>query len=173
MNRTMLSRLLLTIALPAVGLASAVGVAAALNETPSAPPKASVQLADVSGPCDEAEHVNDPRCTGATPTPAPAPAPAVTPGVTPAPIPAPAPAPAATPAPANRAVDISGPCDEAEHANDPRCTGATGARSDDRSDDHGGRGRGRGGDDNRSDDNHSNDNRSDDSSGRGRGGDDD
>jgi hypothetical protein len=166
----MLSRLLLTIALPAVGLASAVGVAAARNETPSAPPKASVQLADVSGPCDEAEHVNDPRCTGAvaTPTPAPTPAPAVAPAVTPAPTPAPAPAPAATPAPANRAVDISGPCDEAEHANDPRCTGAAGARGDDRSDDHRGRGRGRGGDDNRSDDNRSND-----SSGRGRGGDDD
>jgi hypothetical protein len=27
-------------------------------------------------------------------------------------------------------VDISGPCDEAEHANDPRCTG-TGAGADD------------------------------------------
>ena len=26
-------------------------------------------------------------------------------------------------------VDVSGPCDEAEHANDPRCTGA--ARDDD------------------------------------------
>ncbi len=27
-----------------------------------------------------------------------------------------------------QAEDISGPCDEAEHANDPRCTGATGAQ---------------------------------------------
>ena len=55
--------------------------------------------------------------------------------------------------------DISGPCDEAEHANDSRCTG--GALDDDRGgnsgsgrsgaddgdDDHGGRGHGGGGDD--------------------------
>jgi hypothetical protein len=55
---------------------------------------------DISGPCDEAEHANDPRCTGADP---------------------------------GRAddddrdeagEDVRGPCDEAEHANDPRCTGA-------------------------------------------------
>lgn len=55
---------------------------------------------DVSGPCDEAEHANDPRCTG---QPAPAPA----------------------PSPVQAGQDISGPCDEAEHVNDPRCTGAT------------------------------------------------
>ena len=42
-------------------------------------------------------------------------------------------------------VDISGPCDEAEHANDPRCTGAT--TGDDDRDDNSGRGRGRGGHD--------------------------
>ena len=37
-------------------------------------------------------------------------------------------------------MDISGPCDEAEHANDPRCTGAGGGRvEDDHGDDrHGG-----------------------------------
>ncbi len=52
-------------------------------------------------------------------------------------------------------VDISGPCDEAEHANDPRCTGGG---DDDRS------GRGRSGSDDDGDD---------DRSGRGRGGDDD
>lgn len=41
-----------------------------------------------------------------------------------------------------RAIDISGPCDEAEHANDPRCTGAPrvdnsgpGSIDDDRCDD--------------------------------------
>jgi uncharacterized membrane protein YgcG len=34
--------------------------------------------------------------------------------------------------------DVSGPCDEAEHANDPRCTGAaTGAQDDDQVDDNG------------------------------------
>ena len=61
-------------------------------------------------------------------------------------------------------VDISGPCDEAEHANDPRCTGAVVGEDgrhggvDDNSgpgsassgpgggDDDSGRGRGRGGD---------------------------
>jgi hypothetical protein len=67
---------------------------------------------DVSGPCDEAEHRNDPRCKngkgdrrgrddrraddrndGVTVT----------------------------------GKDISGPCDELEHVNDPRCTGAGGA----------------------------------------------
>ena len=44
-------------------------------------------------------------------------------------------------APRRTAVDISGPCDEAEHANDPRCTGvAVGGASG--SDDDSGRGRG-------------------------------
>ena len=86
---------------------------------------------DISGPCDEAEHRNDPRCTGvATQAPAPAPAPATT----------------------TDDGDISGPCDEAEHANDPRCTGGAQA-DDDRS--------GRGSDDDDDDDN------------SGRGGDDD
>jgi hypothetical protein len=83
---------------------------------------------DVSGPCDEAEHVNDPRCTGIT-------------------------VPSGTPT-ATTGLDISGPCDEAEHAGDPRCTGAGRARHDNSgpgsansrrgSDDDRGRGRGRG-----------------------------
>jgi hypothetical protein len=63
---------------------------------------------DVSGPCDEAEHRNDPRCKNGAD---------------------------------NRrgrdgrrhddddnvrepGEDVSGPCDELEHANDPRCSGA-------------------------------------------------
>jgi hypothetical protein len=107
---------------------------------------------DISGPCDEAEHANDPRCTGQAP---------------------------ATQAPAQGGVDISGPCDEAEHANDPRCTGApsgrvdnsgpgsvNSGRDDDADDDHGGEdnsGPGGGGDD-EGDDDHS---------GPGGGGDDD
>ena len=41
--------------------------------------------------------------------------------------------------------DVRGPCDEAEHANDPRCTGAGAAR-----DNHDRSGRGRGGDRSRS-----------------------
>jgi hypothetical protein len=93
---------------------------------------------DISGPCDEAEHANDPRCGGQAP---------------------------AIQAPAQGGVDISGPCDEAEHANDPRCTGApsgrvdnsgpgsvNSGRDDDADDDHGeedhsGPGHGGGGDD--------------------------
>jgi len=55
---------------------------------------------DISGPCDEAEHANDPRCNGQ------------------------APAAGGDQAPAPNGVDISGPCDEPEHASDPRCTGA-------------------------------------------------
>ena len=30
----------------------------------------NAQGEDISGPCDEAEHANDPRCTGAAPAPA-------------------------------------------------------------------------------------------------------
>jgi hypothetical protein len=86
---------------------------------------------DVSGPCDEPEHANDPRCTGGAATTVPARGRDVRePGE-----------------------DVRGPCDEPEHANDPRCTGAGGG--DDRS------GPGGGGDD-----------RDDDRSGPGRGGDD-
>jgi hypothetical protein len=58
--------------------------------------------------------------------------------------------------------DISGPCDEAEHANDPRCTGGAttqdddrrgrGRDEDDRADDHGGRGRDHAEDDGGADD---------------------
>jgi hypothetical protein len=86
---------------------------------------------DVSGPCDEVEHRNDPRCTAAT-TSAPARTTTTTPGDDDDP------------------GDISGRCDEAEHRSDPRCTGAAGddgrhgggeGDRDDRS------GRGSGGDD--------------------------
>jgi hypothetical protein len=66
---------------------------------------------DISGPCDEAEHANDPRCDGvADPRPA-------------------------NPAQPAGGVDISGPCDEAEHANDPRCTTGAGRIEDDHGDD--------------------------------------
>jgi hypothetical protein len=59
---------------------------------------------DVSGPCDEAEHANDPRCTGAATPPTTG---GGDDGV-------------------EAGEDVSGPCDEAEHANDPRCTGTPG-----------------------------------------------
>jgi hypothetical protein len=131
-----LAKLLL---LPALLVAGVVGVALAADGPPalgSEPlaPSAATEAGttttetgiDVSGPCDEAEHANDPRCTGVT-------------------------VPRA--ASGGAGIDISGPCDEAEHANDPRCTGAPGARSDNsgpgsahsgRGSDDDGRGRGRG-----------------------------
>ncbi len=69
-------------------------------------PGPSPTTVDISGPCDEAEHVNDPRCAGGQ-----------------------------IPQKGDRvdgaAIDISGPCDEAEHVNDPRCT--TPGAEDDRS----------------------------------------
>ena len=122
----------------------------------------NAQGQDISGPCDEAEHAGDPRCTGQPAAPR-----------------------VDDDAPAANGVDISGPCDEAEHANDPRCTGApvgnapagddrvdnsgpgsvNSGRDDDGFDDHSGHG---GGDDSGSDDHGGGSN-----SGHGGGGDDD
>jgi hypothetical protein len=44
--------------------------------------------------------------------------------------------------------DVSGPCDEAEHANDPRCTGGVTGQDDDRDEDRSGPNRGFDDDDN-------------------------
>ena len=77
---------------------------------------------DVSGPCDELEHANDPRCTGAD----------TTTGVDDDRAPAGTTAGTTTMGKA----DVSGPCDEPEHANDPRCTGAGTSTAAD--DDHSG-----------------------------------
>ncbi|HMG45287.1 MAG TPA: hypothetical protein VK611_28400 [Acidimicrobiales bacterium] len=83
--------------LVAAGLLGTAG-AVALTTTGSGaddPPATSFQPAssddgpgDISGPCDEAEHAGDPRCTGVT-TPT---APTTTPSTAPSPAPAPAPA---------------------------------------------------------------------------------
>ena len=112
----------LAVALTAGGVtavSAAVGGDSAATNPASAP-----SAVDISGPCDEAEHANDPRCAGgaaaaddgrgrdhpeddgvgeddATGT---------------APV---------------SGVDVSGPCDEAEHAGDPRCTGAATVVGDD------------------------------------------
>ena len=99
-------------------------VGATTAATTNAPTTDGVE--DISGPCDEAEHRNDPRCTGVS-TPAPAQAPGVTTGDDDGP------------------GDISGPCDEAEHHNDPRCTG--GAAGDDHGADDDRSGHGSAGDD--------------------------
>ena len=94
------------IALVVLGLGVGVAIAAtsgrdAASERPRTAPTGDVTTPaardDVSGPCDEAEHANDPRCTGATVRTEDR---AREPGE-----------------------DVRGPCDEAEHANDPRCTG--------------------------------------------------
>src|ERR687896_523360 len=76
-----------------------VTASAAPSPTPSSSPSATPSpdgTMDISGPCDEAEQVNDPRCAGVQ-------------------------------IPAGGAqiggIDISGPCDEAEHVNDPPFAG--------------------------------------------------
>jgi hypothetical protein len=109
---------------------------------------------DVSGNCDEAEHANDPECLAADPTTAtivvtvPATLPATVPATVPTTVDSSVPdvttpgegTAAAqsvpenttpgdgtvtdTSTPVNSVEDVSGPCDEAEHADDPRCTGA-------------------------------------------------
>jgi hypothetical protein len=66
--------------------------------------------------------------------------------------------------------DISGPCDEAEHANDPRCTGA-GTTADDGDDDNSGPGSGHDNDDDNSGHGSGHDS-NDDNSGHGSGHDD-
>jgi hypothetical protein len=95
-----------------VGLLLAVGIVGGLalaRDGGSSDPPAPGRV-DISGPCDEAENLNDARCAGV-----------VVPRTD-----------GAARAPAG-GVDISGPCDEAEHANDPRCTGAQAPDGDDRS----------------------------------------
>ena len=91
---------------------------------------------EVRGNCDEAEHANDPDCLavvvpGSTTGPIVVTVPSTTPNTLPSTTtpgdavagrPVPTNAVSAVPA-ANSAVDVSGPCDEVEHANDPRCTG--------------------------------------------------
>jgi len=106
---------------------------------------------DVRGNCDEAEHANDPECLAADPSTTtivvtvPATLPASTAPETTAPdtsvpdtstpdssvpdssVPDNSVPDASVPdssTPVNTVEDISGPCDEAEHADDPRCTGA-------------------------------------------------
>jgi uncharacterized membrane protein YgcG len=90
-------------------LAVGAGAAYAATRDNSPAPAGSIGptgVVDVSGPCDEAEHANDPRCTGAQ-------------------VPDNDNDEAAEDRKDDDAAgeDISGPCDEAEHANDPRCSG--------------------------------------------------
>jgi hypothetical protein len=131
---------------------------------PAATPVDVFDGLDTSGNCDEAEHANDPECAGVSPLTDPAtPTTDSTPGASPAAGPTPDGSPSSSSSSsssddsAGNDVDISGNCDEAEHANDPECNGTAPARIEDNSssgsDDSGrGRGRGRGGDDDDRDD---------------------
>ena len=65
----------------------------------------------------------------------------------------------------NEADDVSGPCDEAEHADDPRCGGGVATGDDDGDDDHGDDDHGERGDDD--DGNDDDEDRAGSNSGRG------
>jgi hypothetical protein len=98
---------------------------------------------DISGPCDEAEHANDPRCAGVTVASTQN---SIDDNATDNSVDDDATDNSVEDNATNNSVeDISGPCDEAEHANDPRCTGVNGSSSNDDSghngsDDNSGRG---------------------------------
>jgi len=112
-----MSKIFLAAILAIAVIGAGVAVAADSSSTPV------VGVADVSGPCDELEHASDPRCAASN-TPAPEDA---TPrqddvnedarGRDAEPN-----EPRGREAEANE--DVRGPCDEAEHAGDPRCGAA-------------------------------------------------
>ena len=110
----------------ALVLAVGVGVAVAAGTNGGSTTDPASTVVDVKGPCDEAEHANDPECAGAQ-------------------VPEDDDADEqgedanddrgrgrdhaeddAVDDDDDQGEDISGPCDEAEHANDPRCTGVGG-----------------------------------------------
>ena len=121
-----------------IGIVSALlvtgGVATAetLTGSDEAGKPRTVSVGDIPGPCDEPEHVGDPRCAGTTT--------GGDDGRTVSTVDDDGRTVSTVGDDARHGVrepgeDISGPCDEAEHANDPRCTGAAGVDQD--------RGRGR------------------------------
>ncbi|HEX4981270.1 MAG TPA: hypothetical protein VFV63_06210 [Ilumatobacteraceae bacterium] len=110
---------------------------------PSGTPDDNGVPGEVRGNCDEAEHAGDPECLVVS-VPAKPKVTVPTPSVPTTASTAPANTVPSNTVPDNTATantvpdntvanslpgDISGPCDEAEHANDPRCTGS--APSDD------------------------------------------
>jgi hypothetical protein len=107
--------------------------------TPATPASQGAQNAavagDVKGNCDEPEHRNEPRCqlpqapedsgtTGATRPARPSSTSTPAPGAT---------STGSSASTATSGEDVSGPCDEPEHANDPRCNGTGGQRGEDNS----------------------------------------
>lgn len=96
---------------------------------------------EVRGNCDEAEHAGDPNClaiVGAGSPTITVTVPSTVPNTVTVPTTAAtndaANMPPAPTVPTTSIEDISGPCDELEHATDPRCTGVAGATGSD--DDH-------------------------------------
>lgn len=108
-----MSKIFLAAILAIAVIGAGVAVAADSSSTPV------VGVADVSGPCDELEHATDPRCAASN-TPAPEDGTSRQDDVN-----EDARGRDAEPnrdAEANE--DVRGPCDEAEHAGDPRCGAA-------------------------------------------------
>ncbi len=182
---TLATRLALAAAVPLGAMVLSLGVAAAVDDDGSGTSvPASSTVGDLSGNCDEAEHSNDPGCSGGGATASPTTAVTVptTGGVGGVDISGncdeaehfndPECAGVAVPTAPGSAggVDISGPCDEAEHANDPRCTGSVDDGSGDDDDDSSGHGSG---DDDDDSSGHGSGDDDDDSSGHGSGGADD
>ena len=89
--------------------AMVIGTGANFAAMAASPDVAPAQIVDVKGPCDEAEHASDDRCTGVQEL-------------------------EDRRADEAEREDLRGPCDEAEHANDDRCTGID-DREDRRGDD--------------------------------------
>ena len=111
-----------------ISMATLAGLAA--GAVASSPPPAFVNDtslttgigADGKGGCDQAARRSDPACVGIAPVRAtPTSRASATPGASARPTAKPSPSPRRTSATSSS--DLSGPCDEAEHANDPRCTG--------------------------------------------------
>ena len=129
MTSASLKKLLLTGLTIALVIAGATVAFAQLgDDSPSTTTSSTTSTAeDISGPCDEAEHANDPRCAGGAPDddqgrgdddngrgrdhPEDD-------GIV-------------DDDDDDAGEDISGPCDEAEHANDPECTGVPTPPGDD------------------------------------------
>jgi hypothetical protein len=98
---------LLTTLTLALVIGGATAVFAAVDNQP-APTVTTTTAEDISGPCDEAEHANDPRCGRDKARNDDAGAHRGHGGDNEV-------------REAEIGQDVSGPCDEAEHANDPRC----------------------------------------------------
>jgi hypothetical protein len=136
MKPILIALLALTVGVSGVFAAGPLGDEASTDRTiplatnPASSSTTTETAEDVPGPCDEPEHRNDPRCAAATASTTTASTTTTTESTT------------TTTTTETRGrdkddarepgEDVRGPCDEAEHANDPRCTGAAPEGDDDR-----------------------------------------